>query len=47
MAFEIGFDQKDALLKEVNTRFPNASSEVLQDMFGKDRMLIVNFGIKK
>ena len=43
MAFEIGYDQKEALLKEVSTRFPNAKSEVLKDMYGKDRMLIVDF----
>ena len=43
MAFEIGYDQKEALLAEVNKRFPNAKSEVLQDMYGKDRMLFVDF----
>lgn len=43
MAFEIGYDQKDALLAEVTTRFPQAKSEVLQDMYGKDRMLFVDF----
>ena len=43
MAFEIGYDQKEALLAEVTKRFPNAQSEVLQDMYGKDRMLFVDF----
>ena len=43
MAFEIGYDQKDALLAEVRERFPKAKSEVLQDMYGKDRMLFVDF----
>lgn len=44
MAFEIGYDQKDKLLEEVTKRFPQAKSEVLQDMYGKDRMLFVDFG---
>lgn len=43
MAFEIGYDQKESLLAEVNKRFPQAKSEVLQDMYGKDRMLFVDF----
>lgn len=43
MAFEIGYDQKEALLKEATTRFPQAKCEVLQDMYGKDRMLFVDF----
>lgn len=43
MAFEIGYDQKEALLQEATTRFPQAKCEVLQDMYGKDRMLFVDF----
>ena len=43
MAFEIGYDQKQALLEEVNRRFPNAKAEVLTDINGKDRMLFVDF----
>lgn len=43
MAFEIGYDQKDELLSEVEKRFPEAKTEVLKDMYGKDRMLIVDF----
>ena len=43
MAFEIGYDQKEALLNEVQTRFPMAKSEVLEDINGKDRMLFVDF----
>lgn len=43
MAFEIGYDQKDALLNEVHERFPEAKAEVLVDMYGKNRMLFVDF----
>lgn len=43
MAFEIGYDQKDALLSEAHKRFPQAKSEVIQDMYGKDRMLFIDF----
>lgn len=43
MAFEIGYDQKEALLEEVSKRFPAAKAEVLKDMYDKDRMLIVDF----
>lgn len=43
MTFEIGYDEKDALLEEVSKRWPGVKAEVLQDMYGKDRMLIVDF----
>lgn len=43
MAFEIGYDQKQALLEEVARRFPHAKAEVLTDINGKDRMLFVDF----
>lgn len=43
MAFEIGYDQKEALLAEVKNRFPKAHAEVIVDMYGKDRILIVDF----
>ncbi len=41
MAFEIGFDEKEALEKEVIKYFPNDRYEILKDINGKDRMLFV------
>ncbi|MBR0138216.1 MAG: peptide chain release factor N(5)-glutamine methyltransferase [Erysipelotrichaceae bacterium] len=41
MAFEIGFDEKEALEKEVSKYFPNDRYEILKDINGKDRMLFV------
>lgn len=41
MAFEIGYNQKEALLAETKKYFPDAEAEVLQDINGKNRMLIV------
>lgn len=41
MAFEMGWDQKEALTKEVLKVIPHAKVEVLQDINGKDRMLFV------
>lgn len=41
MAFEIGYNQKEALLHEVKKTFGDVNAEVLQDMNGKNRMLIV------
>lgn len=41
MAFEIGFDEKEALEKMVKEYFPNNRYEVLKDLNGKDRMLFV------
>ena len=43
MAFEIGYNQKSALMAEVEKVFPTAQAEVLKDINGKDRMLIVRF----
>lgn len=45
MAFEMGWDQKDAMLKEVHNYFPQARAEVIKDINGKDRMLFVYFNI--
>lgn len=48
MAFEIGYNQKEALLKEVKEFFGDqAQGEVLKDMNGKNRMLFVYFNCKK
>lgn len=43
MAFEIGYNQKEALLEEVKKTFDDAEAEVLKDINGKNRMLIVRF----
>lgn len=45
MAFEIGYDQKETLLSEAHKYFPNNRAEVLQDMFGKDRLLFIYFNV--
>ena len=41
MAFEIGYDQKEALLNLANEYFPESKKEVLKDIEGKDRMLFI------
>lgn len=41
MAFEIGFDEKEALEREAERYFPNDRHEVLKDINGKDRMLFI------
>lgn len=43
MAFEIGYNQKEALLDEVKKTFGDVNAEVLKDINGKNRMLIVRF----
>lgn len=43
MAFEMGFDQKESLRHEVETRFPSARIEFKKDINGKDRMCFVYF----
>lgn len=47
MGFEIGYQQKAILLKEVKEYFPDSEAMVLQDINGKDRMLFVYLNIKK
>ena len=46
MAFEMGWNQKEAMLALATEYLPDAKAEVLKDMSGKDRMLFVYFGIK-
>lgn len=46
MAFEIGYDQKEALSKLASTYFPNAKIEVLKDINEKDRMLFIYLNIE-
>ncbi|MGI6607772.1 MAG: peptide chain release factor N(5)-glutamine methyltransferase [Erysipelotrichaceae bacterium] len=41
MAFEIGFDKKEALEKLVKEHFPNDKYEFLKDINGKNRMLFI------
>ncbi|MEG1732437.1 MAG: peptide chain release factor N(5)-glutamine methyltransferase [Longicatena sp.] len=41
MAFEMGWDQKEALSAEAKKYFPDAKIEVVKDMSGKDRMLFI------
>lgn len=41
MAFEMGWNQKEALSAEARKYFPDAKIEVLKDMSGKDRMLFL------
>lgn len=45
MAFEIGWNQKEALLAEVRKTFGDVRAEVVQDINGKDRMLFVYFNL--
>ncbi len=41
MAFEMGWNQKEAIIKLVQTYFPNDRYEIVKDMSGKDRMLFI------
>ena len=41
MAFEIGYDEKYAIIALVKEYFPNDNFDVLKDINGKDRMLFV------
>lgn len=47
LAFEIGYNQKEALMKEAQKYFPHAFIEVLKDMNGKDRMLFIYNNLQK
>ena len=46
MAFEMGWNQGDALLAEVARLLPFAKAEVIKDINGKDRMLFVEINKK-
>jgi len=46
LAFEMGFDQKEDMEKEVRRYFPNEPFTILKDMNGKDRMLFIYYHIK-
>lgn len=45
MAFEIGWNQREALLEEVHKTFGDVRAEVVKDINGKDRMLFVYFNL--
>ena len=47
MAFEIGFDEKDALLKLAEEYFPNDRYDVLKDLNGKNRMLFIYHNLEE
>lgn len=47
MAFEMGYNQKEALSAEVRKYFPDARIEVLKDMSGKNRMLFVYLNMER
>ena len=47
MAFEIGFDIGDALVKLASECFPEAKIELKQDIHGLDRMLFIYQGINQ
>lgn len=46
LAFEIGYQQKEVLLKEAKQYFPSARAEVYQDINGKDRMLFIYLNLE-
>lgn len=45
MAFEIGYNQKEALIELAKQHYPNEKIEVLKDMNGKNRMLFIYIGL--
>lgn len=47
MAFEMGYNQKEALTAEARKYFPDAKIEVLKDMSGKNRMLFIYINLEK
>lgn len=47
LGFEIGYQQKEALIKEAKQYFKNAIIEIQTDMSGKDRMLFIKIGMDK
>ena len=46
MAFEMGWNQREAMSALVKELLPEAQFEIRKDMNGKDRMLFVYFGIE-
>ena len=46
LAFEMGFDQKEDMEKEMNHYFPNTPFKIIKDMNGKDRLLFIYHNIE-
>ena len=46
LAFEIGYDEKDAIIEEVKKYFPDDPYTVFKDINGKDRMLFIYHNVK-
>lgn len=46
LAFEMGYQQKDTLVKLAKDTFEKCCVEVIKDMSGKDRMMFVRIGLK-
>ena len=46
MAFEMGWNQREAMSRLVEETLPEAQYEILKDINGKDRMLFVYFGLE-
>lgn len=47
LAFEMGYDQKELMEKELKHYFPDYPYEILKDINGKDRMLLIYKNIEK
>ena len=47
MAFEMGWNQREAMSRLVKEMLPEAQFEIRKDMNGKDRMLFVYFGLEE
>lgn len=45
LAFEMGWNQKEAMIELVKRYFPNDRFEIVKDMSGKDRMLFIYINI--
>lgn len=43
LAFEMGFNQKEAMEKEARKYFPNERMETIKDLNGKDRMFFIYY----
>lgn len=46
LAFEMGFDQRQLMEAAVENYFPGIPYEILKDMSGKDRMLLIYYHLK-
>ena len=46
LAFEMGFDQRELMCEAVEHYFPNIPYEIIKDINGKDRMLLIYYHLK-